>query len=174
MKKLSLLLLAFAVLPGFTLIENQTHDITLNGKQLGRGVVIQGGIIAISVQDFARAAGAGVTLEPAFQLQGNRLQAAGAHSDYLKYKENAALKYGDASGQYKIKIMPGQIIAVRKAGLISGNVMTVDGKAYIPLRDVLRAFGDGSVRGFGGDVKPGEAIHLTANPNATNGILVGL
>ena len=172
MKKMSLVVLAFALLPAFTLIESQTHDITLNGKSFGKGVVLQGGIIAVSLEDFAKAVGAPITLEPTLNLRGNRLLVGNAAvADSLKYKESAALKYGDA---YKIKIAPGQIIAVRKAGVISNNVMMINGKAYLPLHDVVNAFGDGSVRGFGAGVKPGEAIHLTVHPNAANGILVGL
>ena len=175
MKKLSLVLVAFAFLPAFTLVENQpTSQVMLNGKAFARGVILQGGIIAVSVEDFARAAGAPITLEPALELQGNRLLARGISSggDYKEYKVGGVTAAG--SSTMKIKIVPGQIIAVRKAGVISNNVMMVNGKAYIPLADVVRAFGDGSVRGFTGGVKPGTAINLTSSPNASTGILVGL
>ncbi|HJT16702.1 MAG TPA: hypothetical protein VJ853_04915 [Thermoanaerobaculia bacterium] len=176
MKRLALVLAAFAFLPAFTLIENQpVSQVTINGKAFGRGVVLQGGIIAVSLEDFARAAGAPITLEPVFQLQGNRLIARGMSAGG-EYKEQQKITVASAAAAKieRYKAAPGQIIAVRKAGVISNNVMMVNGKAYIPLSDIVRAFGDGSVRGFTGGVRPGTAINLTTAPNASNGLLIGL
>jgi len=171
-KKLSLVVLAFALLPAFTLIENQpTTQITLNGKPFAQGVVIQGGIIAVSVADFARAAGAPVSLEPSFQIQGNRLMAFNMSSGgdlKIRQGSNATIKLDG------IKHVAGQIIAVRNGGVISNSVTMVNGKAYIPLRDVVSAFGDGSVRGYTGGTKPGTPINLYTSSNNPRGILVGL
>jgi len=175
-KKLSLVVLAFALLPAFTLLENQpTTQITLNGKPFAQGVVIQGGIIAISVADFARAAGLPITLEPTLTIQGNRLLARSVSSGG-DYKSTIKLQPATVAGgsNMKIKIVPGQIIAVRNGGVISNSVTMIGGKAYIPLKDVVVAFGDGSVRGYTGGTKPGTAINLYTNTNNPRGILVGL
>jgi hypothetical protein len=175
-KRLSLVALAFAFLPAFTLIENQpVSQVTLNGKAFARGVVVQGGTVAVSLEDFARAAGAPITLEPVFELQGNHLIARGTAAGSA-YKEQQKITVAGAAAAKvaDYKTAPGQIIVVRKAGVISNNVMMINGKAYIPLTDVIRAFGDGSVRGFTGGVRPGAAIHLTTAPNTSNGLLIGL
>jgi len=178
----AVLVLSTLTLSAGTLLQTpatQTHAITLNGKPFAQGVILQGGIIAVSLEDFARAAGAPITLEPQFQLQGNRLYARSISSggDYkegqIKFDAAAAapaIKYGAVQAKQRVA---GQIIAVRQGGLISANVMMVNGKAFIPLKDIVNAFGDGSVRGFTGGVKPGEAINLNSASN-TRGILVGL
>ncbi len=151
--------------------------------------MVQGGIIAISLADFAKAAGAPLTLEPIFALQGNKLFVREAASNPLKYKEAAAatelkqiaqpatqLKIEQPTASTKIKLAPGQIFRVQHPGLISSNVLTVNGKAFIPLADVQRAFGDGSVAPAtinGGTLQPGAAVRLNFT-KTPKGILIGL
>jgi len=171
----ALLIAAFVLTTAPTAVEN--HPLTLNGRLLGNMVVIQGGIWAISLEDFARAAGAPITLEPMFQLQGNRLLTRMATPDH-KVREAAVNPAAKIQSAQKIKFAPGQIIAVRKAGEISGNIVMVNGKAFIPVRDVVRAFGDGSVRSYSGKLQPGQGVslNLTAQQNQRGiiAILIGL
>jgi len=190
MKKLltlSLCVLGFILIAAPTAVEY--HPVYVNGNLLGNGVVVQGGIIAISLEDFAKAAGAPLTLEPTFTLQGNKLFVREAASEAMKYKEAAAatqlkqiaqpateLKIVQPAASAKVKIAPGQIFRVQHSGLISSNVFMLNGKAYIPLADVQRAFGDGSVAPAtinGGTLQPGAAVRLNFT-KTPKGILIGL
>src|SRR2546425_491964 len=85
--------------------------LTLNGKPFANAVVIQGGILAIPLEEFAKAVGAAVTLEPTLTLQGNRLSVREAASVALKYKEAGApeKKIVQPNASAKIKLAPGQI-----------------------------------------------------------------
>jgi hypothetical protein len=191
---------------GFILIAAPTaveyHPVLLNGKALGNGIIIQGGIIAISVEDLVKAAGGALTLEPYFRLQGNRLLAeAGVHDVAKKavtpgtqaelvpavhppFKEPPvtykASQPGALDTKAGIKLTPGQFLRVQKSGEISSHVFMQDGKAFVPLADVARAFGGvftppsgGAASVHGGTLKPGEQIRLNfaGNPNS---ILIGL
>jgi hypothetical protein len=185
---------------GFILIAALTsidyHPVYVNGKPFANAVVIQGGILAIPLEDFAKAVGAPVTLEPTFTLQGNRLSVRESASGPLKYKELKIVQPGTENKVVqpgtemktvqpgtelkivetgKVKINPGQIFIVQHPGVISSGIITQGGKAFIPLDDVRRALGDGSVRSFG-NLKPGEAIRLnfTRNQNSIIAILIGL
>jgi hypothetical protein len=157
------LVLALCVI-GFILIAAPTaveyHPVLLNGKALGNGVILQGGIIAISVEDLAKGAGGTLTLEPYFQLQGNRLLAKSGVQDVAKkavtpgsqgalvpavqtpYKETPAYKESPAyKEQATVKLRPGQLFRVQRSGEISSHVFMQGGKAFVPLTDVAKAFG---------------------------------
>ena len=178
---LSLCVLGFILIAAPTAVEY--HPVFLNGKSLGQAVVLQGGIIAISVEDFSKAGGSSMTLQPNFQVQGNRFSTVLGPTEQKKivspaYKEAPA---GTAPNQAalvpavhkaEIKIAPGQIFRVQNAGQITGNLMTFNGKAYIPLSDVAKAFG-GTLTINGGTLKAGEAIRLNFG-GTPNSILIGL
>jgi hypothetical protein len=161
------------------------HQLTINGKMIGQVVVIQGGIWAVSVEDFARAAGAGLTLEPAFSLQGNRLVAnppATAAKEYKPQKADGSLDAGihfkyDLKAQKEARMAPGQVLGVQHPGVISSNIMMMNGKAYVPVPDLIRAFGDGSVHGaFTGNLAPGQNVNLNLHPNSNSiiAVLIGM
>jgi hypothetical protein len=153
---------------GFILIAAPTavefHPVLVNGKSIGNAVVVQGGIVAISLEDFAKAGGATVTLEPYFQKQGNRLIAlqpppVGGQTHKDKYTGAQTVKaptqgkvvpaitnpWGTApvdKQQGALKYSPGQVFRVQKAGEISSHLIIArDGKAFIPLDDVAKFFG---------------------------------
>jgi len=182
-------ILVFALcVVGFMFIAAPTaveyHQVFLNGKPFVRAAFINGNL-AVSLEDFAKAGGANITLEPGFTLQGTQLNAtisgystpaehkhkvAGGteYKEQTQYKEQAAKKAvikGEATPLFKIN----------KPGQISTHVFNADGKAWLPLADIAKAFG-GNLSpnaAAGGTLKPGEAIQLnfTSNPNA---ILIGL
>jgi hypothetical protein len=182
---------------GFILIAAPTAveyaPLFINGKPAGQAVLING-VIAISVESFAKAGGATLTLQPYFQRQGPRLLAT-IGTDAIKYKDEAAVKLSPAAvgsvpavqaGVLKqsphpdIKFTTGvknstqfQIFRVQKGGEISGHVFEDGGKAYIPLADLATAFGGTFTAPAANVFKPGEAIRLnfSVNPNA---ILIGL
>jgi len=181
-----LLTLALCVI-GFILVAAPTaveyHPVFINGKPFANAVVIQGGILAIPLEEFAKAVGAAVTLEPTLTLQGNRLSVREAASVALKYKEAGApeKKIVQPNASAKIKLAPGQIFHVQHSGVISPGsanspgIIIQGGKAFIPLDDVRRALGDGSVRSFT-NLKPGDAIRLNfaRNQNSIIAVLIGL
>ena len=178
-------LLTFALcVIGFILIAAPTaveyHPIFVNGKPFANAVVIQGGTLAIPLQDFAKAVGAAVTLEPTLTLTGSTLSVRESASEAKKYKiVQPGTEMKPQTG--KVKINPGQIFLVQHSGVISTpsanskGIIIQGGKAFIPLDDVRRAFGDGSVRSYA-NLKPGEAIRLnfTRSPNSIIAILIGL
>jgi hypothetical protein len=203
------LVLALSVI-GFILIAAPTaveyHPVFLNGKPIGNAIIGEDGIIALSLADLVKAGGGTLTLEPYFQLQGNRLLAVkGEEQLKIKlgttqgslvpavqtpYKESPAYKespHGALDTQAGMKLTPGQIFRVQRAGEISSHVFMKGGKAFVPVSDVARAFGGvfinpatisgntpaGAAAVNGGTLKPGEAIRLNfaKNPHA---ILIGL
>jgi len=142
-----------SIASAFTLIEN---PVLLNGKPFANAVKINGNLF-VSVQDFAKGAGA-ITLEPTFKLRGNRLLAVAA-----------ADTKSDRTGKGKEKWLPNALFGVRKAGEISSHVVMSNGKAFIPLADVARAFGATSWRGPV-TLNQGESINLNFVVNG-DGIL---
>jgi len=153
MKKLALLL-SIALL---AVSSGGDHPVFLNGKRLGTALTING-VVALPLEDVAKAAGLNLTTEPGLQLRGSTLTA-NFVSGRLKWHP-INLKGGYAAS-----------IDINKEGVVSTNVQMVNGKAYVPLADIVRAFGGGVWTP--GNLAPGAAIQLnfTRNPNA---ILVGL
>ena len=121
--------LGFLLITGGAIIEDRPHPLLLNGKPLGNAVSINGNLF-VSVKDFATAAGGGATLGPSFQLRGTRLVAVAPGEPTF-----------DQVGKGKEKWQPNALFSVRKAGEISSHIVMNDGKAFIPLADLARAFG---------------------------------
>ena len=162
-------LTAFGAAP--SALEN--HRLTINGRPVGKMVVLQGGLWAVSLEDLARALGAPMTLEPVLSLQGNRLLVKGAASQ-AEYKPQ---KPDGSSYGLKQKVVPGQILQVLRPGLISSHVTMVSGKSYVPVSDVLHAFGDGSVRGsITGNLLPNQNMNVNVVPSQKGiiAVLIGL
>jgi hypothetical protein len=152
-------------------------QLTINGNRLGNIVVGEGGVWLVALEDVSRAFGSSVSLEPALQLQGNRLMVREAALEYMKIKEGTLVPAVNKSETtMKIKAAPGQFLKVQKAGAISSHVVMLNGKAYVPVRDLVRAFGDSSVQGsFTGPLQPGGLnLHINGNNNGIIAILVGL
>jgi len=183
----------FCVL-GFILIAAPTaveyHQVFLNGKPFAKAATING-VLAISVEDLAKAAGGTLTLEDAgFKVNGGTLNALiSSYSAEGKHKgeAQAKIKLSQASvgtDQYKpqagatpgnkayVKVENRPLFKVNKAGAITNRLLNGDGKVWVPLSDVARAFG-GVFNQGGGTLKPGETINLSFTSNS-NAILVGL
>jgi hypothetical protein len=163
---------------GFILIAAPTAvervPLFINGKPAGEAVLING-VIAISMENFARAGGATLTLQPSYQRLGTRLSTIVA-KDVAKNDARGVpavqagmIKQGEAGA---LKQTPaGQIFRTQKAGEISGRVFDFEGKAYFPLADLARALGNNTATGI--VFKANEPLRLngSSNPNA---ILIGL
>ncbi len=152
---------------------NQPNPVTLNGKPFGNAVTINGNLY-ISLQDFAKAAGGTLTLDPNFQLQGNTLTAKvkvqDIHFTHTVNKASPMLAQKDPSGQNPGGIiLQNQLFQVRKAGEISSHVIMKDGKAFIPLADVAKAFGNASWTAPA-QLAPGQSISLNFAVNG-DGVL---
>jgi hypothetical protein len=194
------LVLALCVV-GFILIAAPTaveySPLFINGKPAGQAVLING-VIAISVENFAKAGGATLTLQPNFQRQGPKLLAL-LGSDMKKAQPAAKEKWTPATGAgvpavqagmikqdvggLKQTPAPGQIFRVQRAGEVSSHVFDFEGKGYLPVADLARALGTtftapaapaapGATNAASGGIwKPGDPIRLSSSPN---GILIGL
>ena len=174
------LVLALCVV-GFVLIAAPTAveraPLFINGKQVGEAVFING-IIAVSVENAAKAGGATLTLQPYFSRQGSKFLAV-ATADTIAKKAVAGEKQVPAvqAGMIKQDVgglkqtpAPGQVFRVQKPGEVSSHVFEYEGKAYFPLQDLARALGNNT---WAGRVEAGKPVQLnfSTNPNA---ILIGL
>jgi len=181
---LALCLVSLAsIASAFTLIEN---PVFLNGKPFAKAMLING-VIAISVEDLAKAGGGTLTLESAgLKLSGGTLSAmasipydsAHKHKDaqvkqastvptdqHLPAVQNKAAIKGEGRAT--------QLFRVNKAGRISSRVFNGEGKAWVPLSDVAKAFGGVFNPPAAGNLKPGQAIQLHC-PSDSRAILIGL
>jgi hypothetical protein len=167
---LSLCFVAFAAIASAVIVEE--HPVFLNGKAFAKAVMIHG-VWAIPLQDFAKAAGANVSLEPYLQLQGSTLRTRVTFHDLhaVKQTDKASARTTGASDVFaKIVDIKGEslddkqrsastLFHIQKVGVISTNVLMQNGKAYLPLVDVAKAFGNVSWRAPV-TLKPNEAISL--------------
>jgi hypothetical protein len=181
MKRITLLA---ASLSGFIFIAAPTaveyHQFLLNGKPFANAATING-VLAIPLRDFVRAAGGNTTLEPYFQLQGSTLTTKttsdGVKAGKVVDKSSPKLtserassdifaKLGDIKGE---AASAQRLFRIQKIGVISTNVMMHNGQAYVPLADVVKAFGVANWNG--GAVAPGQSLSLnfTSNANAMLG-----
>lgn len=181
MKKLIVLALSIV---GFFLIAAPTavefHPVYLNGHLLGNARNFNG-IIAISIQDLAKAGGGTLTLEEAgLNLNGGVLsayQSGGSAVANKKFNQptvvggTSANKEMPAAVKGEGKIHTPALFKVNREGRISAHTVNGDGKVWVPLPDLARAFG--GTFSITGNLKPGQSIQLNfaKNPNA---ILIGL
>jgi hypothetical protein len=183
MKKIFVLALCVvsltSIASAFTLIEN---PVFLNGKPFAKAVTING-VIYISVQELATAAGGTLTLESAgLKLSGGTLSAVVPNVSANKFKE--AKKANEASVLPPEQQVPAvqqkaaikgesraqALLRVNKAGRISSRVINGDGKAWVPLSDVAKAL---NTHFDPQTVKGREAIQLQC-PSDPSAILIGL
>jgi len=159
----------------------ERSPLAINGKAVGGMIILQNGVWAVSLEDVARALGAPITLEPVLSLQGNRLtvKQPGGATAYKPQKPDGSLDAGihfkyDLKAQKEARMAPGQFLGVIQPGVISSHVTMMNGKAYVPVADLVRAFGDGSVHGnLTGPLQPGGVnVHINGNSNLAG--LIGL
>ena len=143
----------------------KTTRVTLNGRPFASAEFLSGQW-AVPLQDFARAAGGTVTLEPNFQLRGTNLYGVSPAEPLdakVKIKFTTTVKDKvDTFAQSKDKWQPGSIFHVQNSGLISSHVFMVNGRAFVPLADIAKAFGApyNEVANKPADDKPTESISL--------------
>jgi type IV secretory pathway TrbL component len=184
-----LIIVALSVV-GFLLIAAPTavefYPVYLNGHFLGNARNFNG-IIVVSVQDLAKAGGGTLTLEQAgltlnggvlsaYQSGGSGVTSKAFHKASVAgggtnaYKEQTAYKETPAEAKVHVKATTNALFKVNKSGKIAMHTVNGDGKVWVALSDVAKAFGGAFILG---NLKPGESIqlHFPANPNA---ILIGL
>ena len=159
------------------------YGVNLNGKPSMKAQFVNNQW-AVPLDEFSRAFGGGVTLEPNFQLQGNKLISVSSGGDRLAKKvEPSAQKVEPSASQNTIggSVAPGVKISagekpfiggalhVRKAGIVSNNVFMFNGKAFVPLADIARAFG-GTFTAPTGNLQPNQSLSLNFAVNG-DGIL---
>src|SRR5437899_685773 len=152
---------AFLLIAAPTAVEH--HKVFVNGKPFATAAVINGQFV-VALEDFAKAAGAKVTLEPSFQLQGSKLTAVWtAEAASTKIKNEVPLAAKKSTPDLKIKIenkaSGTQIFQVARAGEISSKVFMDGGKAWIPLHDLAKAFG-ANFTAAPGALRPTDSINL--------------
>ena len=173
MKKI---LLVFISLLGFLFVAAPIYvkyaatPVVTNGKPFANAQFVNGQW-AIPIADFAKAFGGTLTLEPNFQLQGNRLVALMSNYDTAKkHKIDLGSAVPGVQGNTAAKgQLSGGVFHVRKAGEISHNVFTLNGTTFVPLADVAKAFGT-TFTAPAGNLTPGQSFTLNFAVNG-NGIL---
>jgi len=180
MKKLSILAACAA---GFFLIaapiyvKTESRALTMNGKQAATASFVNGQW-AIALDDFAKLGGGSLTLEPTFQLQGNTLSVLlpavqTANKKITQPNKVEASTVPDTftvpGAAQKQKVYTGGVFHVQRAGVISRGVFMFNGKAWVPLADVARAFG-ATFTAPQGNLQPGLSLSLNFTSNA-NGLL---
>lgn len=143
------------------------RKVMLNGKPLVSGYNVNGTWF-VALEDLSKAVGATTTLEPRFKLQGKILLAdpggmlVDKHKSAIKIDaikgesikvesiKGESVKLGDIKvqqgntaykDQLKIKLAPGQTLQVARGGQVSAKIEFFNGKAYVPLTDVIKALG---------------------------------
>lgn len=120
------------------------YPIVVNGQKFANATIVNGEA-AVAVEEFAKAIGGTSNLsEAGLQMQGTRMVALPAPLHYRPGRQK-----------------PGKIVVVKDW---SSQVITSNGKAYIPLSEIARAFG-GVFTAFPRNLKPGETIRMNFAPN---------
>jgi hypothetical protein len=165
------------------------HPVYYKGRFFSTAVDING-TLAVPLEDLAKAVGSNVSLEPAFQLNGNSLNARMGWDVKKNVKASAASAIGGTGGTQasgggggagkvntqdihftqSVDKASVALFRVNRDGAITNHVLTLNGRAYVPLSDVAKAFGGVWVPL---NLAPGAVIQLNFTPNP-NAILIGL
>ena len=163
----AILFFGAALTASAVIMDERAHPVLLNGKPFANAITLNG-VLAIPVQEFAKAVGVKVSLEPHLQLRGSTLSAQvwkTAPPNSAAQASDIFAKIGDIKGE---SLDSNRVADIQRPGVISNKVMMHKGKAYLPLADVARAFG---VAGWQGPItmSAGQAISLnfTKNPQGT-------
>jgi hypothetical protein len=152
---------------GFLLIAAPTnvghHQVFINGKPFANAGAINGQLF-VSVEDFVKASGAKVTLEPFFQLRGSKLTAVwtAEAASANKIKLGAQNKAWGAN----------QLFQVVKPGEISSKIVMENGRAFLPLHDLATAFG-ATFNVTASALKPNQTINLDSPLHPCPGCSIG-
>src|SRR6266540_3424156 len=167
---LAITILGFIFIAAPTAVE-YSHQIFINGKPFAKATVVNG-VLAIPLEDLAKAGGGTLTLENAgLKLNGGTLSTfVGAHRVDVQGKDIGKHMPGVSGEQkavkYTVKGESRALFAVQRAGQISSHVFQAGGKNWVPLADVAKAFG--STFTAPANLQPGQAISLNFGPNANS------
>jgi len=177
---LALCAIGFILIAAPIYMNKDVHQLTINGNSIGTAQLINGQWV-IPIEDFSRAVGGTLTLEPYLKLNGNHLTAVASSFDWVKAGAPAKkvepsatantiggtqLKQDAAVPTDQGKVHSNAIIAVRKAGEISSHVFSANGKTWVPVADVARALGGTFTAPA--NVQPGQTFTLNFAPNPTS------
>src|SRR5579859_1438639 len=158
-------------------VKMDSHALTMNGRPAANAVFVNGQW-AMALDDFAKLGGGTLTLEPNFQLNGNTLSALlpAVQTSIKKADPTLQIQASTVPDTFTVpgaalkqKVYTGGAFHVRKAGVISRNVFRFDGKVWVPLADVARAFG-GTFTTPQGNLQPGQSLTLNFAVNG-DGVL---
>ena len=158
----SILFFGAALTASAVIMDERPHPVLLNGKPFANAITVNG-VLAIPVQEFAKAVGVNVSLEPHLQLRGSTLSAkVWKTAPGSAQASDTFAKIGDIKGE---SLDSNRLADIQRPGVISNKVMMHKGKAYLPLADVARAFG---VAGWQGPItmSAGQAISLNFTKNS--------
>ena len=142
---------AIASMAGAIILEERPHPLLLNGKAFGNAVMINGNLV-MSLDDFFKAATGSPNPGTSFVVRGNQLLANPAAQGAI--------------------ILQNSAFHVRKAGEVSSHLMTLNGKTFIPVVDVMHAFGSRSWVAPA-NLQPGQSISLNFTVNGDGVLAVG-
>ena len=119
-------IIAMASIASAIIMEDRPHPLTLNGKPFGNAVMINGNLM-VSLQDLAQGLTGTPNLGPNARVQANRLIGLLTPPTAAPVDPITPAAKGQNSTFH-----------VRKGGEISSQLVTVNGKTYVPLVDLMR------------------------------------
>ncbi|HEY8132503.1 MAG TPA: hypothetical protein VII12_11495 [Thermoanaerobaculia bacterium] len=153
----ALCVISFVLLSGEAVLQERPNPVTINGKPFANAYNIKG-VIAISVADLAKAFNGSPNLQQAgFQLQGNTLATMGNFEAVVSPRD-------PASGLPTGKRMHKPFVITKQIDVSSAVIMK-DGKAFVPLSDVIKAFG-GVYNVIQGNLRGSQTLNFNVNGGA--------
>ena len=145
MKRLGMMTLcaiAFMLIAAPIYMNQPAHAVFVNGKPVGNAVTVNG-VLAISLDDFAKAVGGTTNLQQAgLTLNGNRLSTLPRHLQASNSADTFTLASPRdvATGQASGKRQHGAIAIIKEWGAAS-PLLTLNGKQFLSLSELARGFG---------------------------------
>ena len=160
--KAAICIVGFLFVFGGVIVEDRPNPLFINGKSFGNAVRING-VLAISVEDFAKAISGTPNLQQAgLKVQGNTLKLVPA-------VQSAASPRDPASGLPTGKRMHKPFVITKELDKAT-PLLYQHGKAYVAVADIAKAFG--GVFAPPQNLTPGAPINLNFPPSP-NAVLVG-
>jgi len=153
----ALCVIGFLLLTGDVVLQERPNPVTINGKPFANAYNIHG-VIAIKVEDLAKAFNGTPNLQQAgFQLRGNKLTTLGNFEAVVSPRDAA-------SGLPTGKRMHKPFVITKEVD-VSTAVLMKNGKNFVPLADVVKAFG-GVYNVIQGNLRAGQTLNFAVNGGA--------
>jgi len=154
---------------------NQPSTVFINGKPFAHALTING-IIAVSVEDFAKAIGGGGTV----RVQGNKLAIISPRLEASSSADTFTLTPGSAAAGTPAAATGGggagkaaiHEFTITKSSNTASPILMSEGKAFVALADVARLFGGTFNNTITGNLRPGQRIDLNFAPTAGAAITI--